>query len=231
MHYKTNRLNHDFQIIHFIAGSCHTPDAAYAILCDLKEDRLNAIKLFEAGKLREEAKRLRAKKAMQSSDPSEQLEAQADLVEIEALAETTKKNYEAAVAELKTIENCMNSLDPIRKFKHLSPPQAHEAAQEEEWKLELIHRAENCLLTTGTISTDHFATMRLHPAFQSEILPAIDTLRNHLQDKKGLEMILQKRIRYPVPNAGAAYQVELDQKTGLPSSLLDDKKILAISPE
>ena len=192
MHYKTNRLNHDFQIIHFIAGSCHTPDAAYAILCDLKEDRLNAIKLFEAGKLREEAKRLRAEAAMKSSDPLVSLEAKADLVEIAALAETTKKNYEAALAELATIENCMKSLEPRRKFKHLPDAQAHEAAQSEEWKLELIHRAENCLLTTGTISTDHFATMRMHPDFQNEILPAITQIRGLLQDPKGLEMILQK---------------------------------------
>ncbi len=194
MHYKTNRLNHDFQIVHFIAGSCHTPDAAYGILCDLKEDRSNAIKLFEAAKIRDQAKRLRAQKMLNQSEEAVRLEAQADLVEIEAMSETTQKNYAAAVQELATIENCILALQPLRKFKHLPDPHAFEAAQEEEWKLELIHRAENCLLTTGTISTDHFATMRMHPAFQSEIMPAIHQIRELMKEPNGLETIVQMQV-------------------------------------
>ncbi len=192
MHYKTNRLNHDFQIVHFIAGSCHTPDAAYAILCDLREDRSNALKSFEAGKLREQAKRVRAQKLLEDADEANRLDGRADLVEIEAMAETTKKNYDAAVTELVTIEKCMALLEPHRKFSHLPLPEAHEAAQEEEWKLELIRRAENSLLTSGTISTDNFATMRMHPAFASEILPAINQLRRLLSEPDGQAKILQK---------------------------------------
>lgn len=194
MNYKTNRLNHDFQILHFIAGSCHTPDAAYAILCDLKEDRSNAIKLFAASKLREEAKLVRAKKNIESSNESERLEAQADLIEIEAMMETSQKNYAAALQELAFIEKCMMALQPMRKFGHLPESEAHQAAQAEEWKLELIHRAENSLLTTGAISTDHFATMRLHPAFQSEILPAIKEMRLLLQDQKGSETLILRSL-------------------------------------
>lgn len=191
MNSKNNRLNHDFQIIHFIAGSCHTPDGAYAILCDLKEDRENALKMFEASRLRQQARRLRAEARLNDVEEAIRLEAQADLAEMAAMEETTHKNYEGAVAELKTIETCIRSLQPYRRYKHLPDSQAHEAAQTEEWKLELIHRATNCLLTTGTISTDHFATMRLHPAFQTEIWPAINEVRLLLQSPGGPEKLIQ----------------------------------------
>lgn len=192
MHYKTNRVNHDFQIIHFIAGSCHTPDGAYGILCDLQEDRSNALKLFAAEKLREEAKRKRAEASLQHADESARLEAQANILEIDALAETSRKNYEAAVKELATIENCMRAVDPLRKYKHLSAADAHEAAQAEEWKLELIHRGENYLLTSGTIPADHFATMRLHPEFHNAILPAINEVRFLLEQPNGQVQLLER---------------------------------------
>jgi hypothetical protein len=178
MHYKTNRQNHDFQIAYFIAGACHTPDAAYAILHDLKEDRSNALKMFKAAKLREQAKTIRAQSLVDNStDTPSQLEAMADLAEIEAMAETTAANYEAALAELEFIEKCIEKVQPLRKFAHLPNAQAFEAAQQEEWKLTLIHQAENSLLTTGTIPTDHFATMRMHPEFESAILPSINHVK------------------------------------------------------
>lgn len=177
MHYQTNRVNHDFQIKYFIAGSCHTPDAAYAILCDLKENRSDAIKSFEASKLREKAKRIRAQRLIDSNDEADQLEGQADIVEIDAMSETVEKNLAAAIAELKTIQSYMDALEPHRIYAHLPLPEAHEAAQQEEWKLELMHRAENSLLTTGTIPADHFVTMRMHPEFKSAILPRIEEIQ------------------------------------------------------
>ena len=192
MNYKTNRLNHDFQIVHFLAGSCHTPDGAYALLCDLREDRENAIKMFEASRLRERARRLRAQERLRDADEATRCEAEADLAELAALAETTRKNYEGAVAELDTIVKCMRELEPRRRFKHLPDAQAHEAAQAEEWKLELIERAVNCLLTTGTIATDQFATMRLHPAFATEIWPAIDEARRLLLGPGGPAEVVRR---------------------------------------
>lgn len=191
MHYKTNRLNHDFQIVHFIAGSCHTPDGAYAILCDLKEDRSNAIKAFEASKLRDQAARIRAEKLIASEDEIDRLEGKAKIADLDAMVDTCQKNYLAAMAELSTIENCIAMLQPHRKFKHLTDPEAFEAAQFEEWKLELIRRAENCLLTTGTISTDQFALMRLHPAFVADIVPAINEIRRLLEQPNGVTQILE----------------------------------------
>lgn len=194
VHYKTNRLNHDFQIIHFIAGSCHTPDGAYAILCDLKDDRADALKMFESSKFRVQAKRVRAKRMLASDDEAVRLEGEADLAEIEASAETVAKNVAAAQAELATIEKCMAALEPHRKYKHLPMPEAHQAAQAEEWKLELIRRAENCLLTTGTISTDQFATMRLHPEFASAIMPAIDEIKELMHQSSGPAASSQKKV-------------------------------------
>jgi hypothetical protein len=184
MHYKTNRQNHDFQIAYFIAGSCQTPDAAYSILCDLREDRSNALKSFEAYNLRDQAKIKRAEIKMRDGDEADRLEGQADIVELKALAETTQKNYDAALDELTFIEACMEKLQPLRKFAHLPDAQAHEAAQHDEWKLQLVHTAENHLLSGHAIPPDHFATMRMHPSFTSEILPAVDKLSNVLADAR-----------------------------------------------
>jgi hypothetical protein len=187
MHYKTNRLNHDFQIAYFIAGSCQTADAAYSILCDLREDRSNALKSFEAYRKRDQAKVLRATAALNSlkiraSDvdedadvlEAERLEAEADIDELKALVETTQKNYDAALAELTFIDACMEKLTPYRRFAHLPAAEAHEAAQHEEWKLQLVHTAQNMILSSGPIPHDHWATMRMHPAFETEILPAVN---------------------------------------------------------
>ena len=174
MHYKTNRQNHDFQIAYFIAGSCQTPDAAYSILCDLKEDRTNALKTFTAYNLRDQAKVVRANRKLLSEDEAERLEGQADIEELKAMQETTQKNYDAALAEVKFIEACMEKLQPLRRFAHLPDAEAHEAAQHEEWKLQLVHTAQNMMLSGGMIPYDHWATMRMHPQFENEILPAVN---------------------------------------------------------
>ena len=174
---KNNRLNHDFQILHFLVGSCHTPDGAYSLLCDLREGRSDALKAVKASKLREQAKTIRAQRKISSSDPAEQLEGQADLAEIQAHAETTANNIAAAEQELAFIQTCIDKLQSMRKYSHLPDSQAHEACQQEEWRLELLYRAENFLLTQGTIPHDHFATMRQHPAFLTDILPALEQIK------------------------------------------------------
>lgn len=193
MHYKTNRLNHDFQIAYFIAGACQTPDAAYAILHDLKEDRNNAIKMFKASKFREQAKIIRAHEVLENAkSTAEQLDAQADIAEIEAMADTTKANYDAALAELAFIDQCIEKVQPLRKFAHLPNVEAFEAAQQEEWKLSLIHQAENSLLTTGTIPPDHFATMRMHPEFLDAILPSINEVKSLMNDPAQHETLMER---------------------------------------
>ncbi len=192
MHAKTNRLNSDFQILHFLVGSCHTPDGAYALLCDLRDDRADALKGCRAAQLREQAKRIRAQRKIESDDEADALDGRADLAEIEASSETVAKNIAAAEEELRFIETCISKLQPFRQFKTLPDPQAHQAAQTEEWKLELIHRAENCLLTYGNIPPDQFVTMRMHPAFHVEIWPAINRIRQLAATEQGRVQLLNK---------------------------------------
>lgn len=187
MHYKTNRQNHDFQIAYFLAGACQTPDAAYALLCDLKEDRSTALKNFEASKLREQAKIIRANRMIEDKDEAVQLEGRADLAEIGAMSEMTHNNVNAAVAELEFINKCMDALQPLRKYAHMPDAVAHELAQHEEWKLQLIHTAENQLVCHGVVQPDHYATMRMHPAFATEILPALAATQQMLRDAGSVE--------------------------------------------
>ena len=118
------------------------------------------------------------------------LDGQADLAELDVYVQVCAKNIAAALAELDTLQRCIDAIRPLRKFAHLPDPEAHEAAQHDEWKLELIHRAENYLLTTGTISPDHFVTMRQHPAFMTEILPAIETIKLALGNTDSVRALL-----------------------------------------
>lgn len=184
MHYKTNRLNHDFQIAYFLAGACHTPDAAYGLLSDLKEDRENAIKLYESSTKKRQAQLLKIQRVLDNIDADEydKLMAEAELDEINALKDTEIRNYEAAKNELAFINKCIEKVNPLRKFAHLPDAEAHEAAQREEWKLHLIHEAENHLLTSGVIPPDHFSTMRMHPDFATEIMPKIGHTQELLQN-------------------------------------------------
>jgi hypothetical protein len=174
---KNNRLNHDFQIAYFLAGSCHTPDAAYSLLKDLQEEREMALAQIEGSELRAKAKILRAEKMIQSDDPATVLEGQAELADMKNNEHFLRKNIEAAKRELNFIQKCIDRLYPYRKYSHLPDEEAHEAIQMEEWKLELINRAENNLLASGQISSDLLQTMRQHPQFQSDILPAIENIK------------------------------------------------------
>jgi len=174
MNAKNGRVNHDFQLAYFLAGSCHTPDGAYALLCDLRQDRKDALALVKSSSLREQAKRIRAERGLDATDSATRLEAEADLAEMDAHAETLALNIAAAEAELATINALIERIQPHRVFAHLPDAQAHEAAQADEWRLELMRRAENYLLTQQPIPADQFNAMRMHPSFDADIAPHID---------------------------------------------------------
>lgn len=144
-----NRRNSDFQIAYLLAGKCHTADAAYAMLCSLREER--ELALYEAEKV--------ADKFARRDD---------------AEARMFKRNLDAGVKELETINKCIKRVQPLRKYSHLPDDEAHEACQREEWKLEFISRAENSLMSIGTIPADQLSAMRAHPDFFGEIYPAIE---------------------------------------------------------
>lgn len=212
---KNNRVNKNFQIAYFLAGSCHTPDGAYSLLKDLQEDREMALSQLEAGELRKQAKIIQAQRMIESDDPAIVLEGQADIAEIKNGEKFSERNIKSAYEELDFINKCIEKIHPHRKFKELPDPEAHEAAQFDEWKLELINRAENYLLTTGTIPTDHFSTMRQHPAFANEILPAINYARKLITSSPDNETVLKllTQDRYDIPKLLEINQINLTALT------------------
>ena len=211
MHAKNNRVNKNFQIAYFLAGSCHTPDGAYSLLKDLQEDREMALSQLEASELRQKAKILRANRMIDSGEPDLVLEGQADLSEIENGEKFAKRNIAAAYEELDFINKCIEKIQPHRRFKDLPDPEAHEAAQYDEWKMELISRAENSLLTTGNIPTEHFFTMRMHPAFIDEILPAIEKIRWIASKGDPMSVVIQtiQEERIDIPKLLELNQINL----------------------
>jgi hypothetical protein len=192
---KNHRQNSNFQIAYFLAGACHTADGAYALLLDLKEDRELALKNYEVQQIKTRAKELRANKKMTSNDESERLDGESELLEIKNEREHGKVLYENGLAEVEFIDKCIAEIQPQRKYKDYPDAEANELAQQEEWKLELIHRAENYLLTMGTIPADHFVTMRMHPEFKNAIMPKINEIKMIISS--GIEDDVLKLLEKP----------------------------------
>jgi len=196
---KFNRQNTDFQIAYFIAGSCHTPDAAYFALLNLKQERQSAVDTIPATTLRLRAERIKAQRQSESQDEVEQLMGQADLIVIDRNERMTESLNASAHAELEFIDKCIAKIQPLRRYGHLSDIEAAEACQQEEWGLELQRRAENFLLTNGTIPHDHFNTMRQHPAFNTHLLPHIDRVHQAIQNGTAPQVLLASRPRFDLP--------------------------------
>lgn len=171
MHWR----NSNFQIAYFIAGKCHTADEAYRQLMQLREERDVAIKTAAASVKRAQAKQLRAQAILDDahSDAAAQLEAAADLDEIEATRQQGQDCYDQALRERTFIDTLIERVKPLRQYASLPDHEAHQAAQLEEWHHELLFRAQNYLTAHGHIPADQLATMRLHPAFETSLLPAI----------------------------------------------------------
>ncbi len=56
------------------------------------------------------------------------------------------------------------------------------------------------MLTSGTIPADHFITMRMHPEFQTQILPLIDEVIVQLVDpKKGRSFLRKTSKNFDLP--------------------------------
>lgn len=197
MNAKNHRQNSSFQLRHFLAGSCHTADGAFALLSDLREARVAAIDNYHVSQLRAKARRISAELRLKDSEPDciNWLCAKADLLELDNQDRKGQVLYAAACDELAYIDKLILELKPQRKYAALPDPEAFESAQQEEWKQELIVRAENYLLTSGTIPADHFATMRLHPEFATAILPKLDAIREDMKSIAG-----QKRLLTAISN-------------------------------
>jgi hypothetical protein len=181
MHWK----NSCFQIQYFLAGKCHTPDEAYRVLCEAYEDRDIAIKLAEASKLRQKAKKLNISQVLlRTVSESRKLEAQAELIEMQALEAQGNAVIATAIQERDFIKQLIDKIQPFRKYKDIADTEAHQLAQQDEWKEELLWRAENFLVSQGTIPSDHIATMRMHPEWEQHLFPRISQMAQKLIELK-----------------------------------------------
>ena len=180
---KPHRNNSDFQLRYFMAGSCKTPDGAWMLLYGQKIDIEVKIKHSKSQQLRRDAAIAKAESILSnpSSKSWDKLIAEADLIENKAGDESWKLNAKAAIEELATIEDLMGQLEPLCKYSHLPLLERNEAAQREEWLLELNERAENFILSQGSIPHDHLHTMRCHPDFKTKIAPHISGLLTKMQ--------------------------------------------------
>ena len=181
MHSASHRLNHDFQLRHFLAGSCHTPDAAWTLLYSQKIDMESKLKTAKAQAIDRKIKALEAENLLTSSDPIMRLQGEKIQAELEASQYIFDMNVEGAEKELETIVALMEELEPLCQYAHLPILERNEACWREEWALELIRRAENNLLAYGTIPPDQLETMRQHPDFKELIVPKILELTAKVQ--------------------------------------------------
>lgn len=186
MNSNPHRNNSDFQLRHFLAGSCFTPDGAWMLMYGQMIDREAVVKSCEAQRLRRDAKILEAQAVIDDprSSQADKMRAQADIIEADAHYYTWSTNLEAAKMELATIKKLMEELEPHRKYAHLPLLEANEAAQRDEWLGEFKNRVENFLFSTGTIPEDHLRAMRNHPDFQNELLPHIVSVARQLEGAK-----------------------------------------------
>jgi hypothetical protein len=187
MNSKPHRNNCDFQLKHFMAGSCHTADGAWALLHDQKIDIGVKIEHSKAQALRRKAKVLAAEAVLadDASTEIDRLKAEADLLECNSVNEGWALNHQAALNEYDYICKLMDELEPNRKYRDLPFLEANEAMQREEWLGELKTRAENFLLTAGTIPHDHLNTMRCHPDFEAQIVPHIEAITLKVINSQG----------------------------------------------
>ena len=185
MHSAPHRNNSDFQLRHFIAGGCHTPDAAWSVLYEQRLDIINKREITKARMLRRTAQWMdleQQRTAIRSEQ--DRLRYQANLIEYTAGDGMFEMALAGVDKEISTIEGLMAELEPQRKFGHLPVLEATEAAQQDEWREEFKHRTENYLLSTGIIPHDQLEAMRKHPDFCGVILPHIKQIMVMLETAK-----------------------------------------------
>lgn len=208
---KYFRQNTNFQIAYFIAGSCHTPDAAYFALKNAHMERSQAVKIIPATELRLKAKRIEIERQLASEDEVERIKGEADLLQWTVDCELQDQMAASARAEVEFIEECIRRIEPLRKYSAMSDIEAVEACQAEEWLLELERRAENYLITTGSIPHDHFNTMRQHPGFKTHLLPHINTIHTAIANGEAPKILTSSVPRYDLPKLMGLPAPNLDQ--------------------
>ena len=182
-----HRNNSDFQLRYFMAGSCHTPDGLWALMYGQKIDAEHKIRAAEGQALIRQANIMEAEETIadENAKPSAKMKARAKIIEVGAAGDTPALNLEAAKNELATINAIMAEVEPFRKYRHLPLLEANEMAQRDEWRGELMTRAEDYLVTSGTIPQDQFNAMRRHPDFVTHIAPRIQETTKAMRQAGG----------------------------------------------
>lgn len=185
MHSAPHRNNSNFQLRHFIAGACHTPDAAWSVLYEQMIDIKIKLAATEAKLLRRKSQEMDLEERKKYiNTEQEKLKYEADLIEFMSGYDLLELAIEGAKKELECIVSLMKELEPYRKYKHLPILEATEAAQQDEWREEFKHRIENFLLGQGFIPADQLEAIRRHPDFETHILPHIKKTMVMLEDAK-----------------------------------------------
>lgn len=184
MNSKPHRQNSGFQLRHFLVGSCTTPDGAYVLMYGQLIDMQSKLSHAESQLKRRQAKLAKCEHIIANTEGTykdfEVLDAEADKLEVEADIPTWDMNRTAAQQELADIEKLMLELKPMCKYADHDILTMSELSQQDEWLGELKQRAENFLLTQGTIPHDHFQTMRMHPEFKTALVPHIQGVHNQI---------------------------------------------------
>jgi hypothetical protein len=174
-----------FHVLTVMVGSRNTPDEAYRVLYFELEDRKRAYDGAMAGRKRNKAKRMRLEQEMASepNNTAKYLELEADMDELDSGEKTMENAIAGCEHEMEFIAGVMKEL--LKSCKYINQDgtnltEAFTACQREEWCLELRKRAENFLLTQGSIPTDHFEVMRAHPDFNEHIKPLIEEVRTDI---------------------------------------------------
>lgn len=226
MYSQFRKHNSNFNTLYFLVGSCHTADGAYYLIkqnLDIRKEELDA---NEVSKLRREAKKLKLTNELKTGVSDDRaIEIEADLLELKNQENSYILYLESAQDEYEFLLSCLSTLDSIRRYKDKSDIEGHEASQREEWKLELINRAQNHLLMDGRIPADQFDAMRMHPDFATVIYPEIKKISEEIQLSKIVIDSVPEEFRLQALK-DKTNAIDSLEKRLLPKNVLKDLKLL-----
>lgn len=178
MHWR----NSNFQILSFLVGKCRTPDEAYRVLLELREERDGALISAKVSLIKLLAKEAKTKAPWRKIIPWLRLEDEAEMLSVKLNAPVTQQCIDQAEREVAFIDRLIERIKPYREYGHLPDHEAFQACQQKEWLEVLKSRAESMLASQGQISWDHLETMRVHPDFQTVLLPHINKVSDDIKN-------------------------------------------------
>lgn len=210
MHWKHSK----YQILHRIVANCHTYDEAYRVLRELEEDYDLSIKLALAEHKRTNAKEIAANTV--KSDPHDtdynKLNADADLMTVSARITSVQSCMDVAADTLKFIRQCIELINPLRQFAHLSDPEAHQRCQYLEWKLDLVWKSYNMICSSGAMSYDHYISLKMHPE-ADKLLTVVEEFLNQVRSghHQDLLRLTKADVFSKVVNSNETYMASVSQ--------------------